>query len=139
MSGVNKVILVGNLGADPDVRHTSTGKAVAELRLATSQKVGGEDVTEWHRIILWEKSAEVAGQYLKKGSKIYVEGRIQTRTYDDKDGVKRYITEIVASTFQMLDRKADEPQAANEAAPPARKTRAKRVAEPSLDDLFGEE
>lgn len=102
MASVNKVILVGNLGADPEARSTAGGKAVTELRLATSDGRGEHATTEWHRIILWEKQAETAAKYLKKGSKIYVEGRIQTRTFE-KDGVKKYITEIVGHSFQMLD------------------------------------
>lgn len=105
MSGVNKVILVGNLGADPDLRRTSTGKAVAEMRLATTSTYGGEDKTEWHRIIVWDKAAENVAKYMSKGSKMYIEGRLQTRSYDDKDGNKRYVTEIVANDVQFLDGK----------------------------------
>lgn len=104
---INKVILVGNLGADPELRYTSGGKAVAELRLATTFGFGEKAQTEWHRVIVWEKSAEAAGKYLKKGSKVYVEGRIQQRSYDDKDGNKRYVTEIVANEVKFLDSKKD--------------------------------
>ena len=106
MSSINKVILIGNLGADPDQRFTKGGKATAELRLATSRKFKGadgnlEEATEWHRVVLWDKQAEAAGKYLRKGSKVYVEGRIQTRQYE-KDGETKYITEIVAHDIQFL-------------------------------------
>jgi single-strand DNA-binding protein len=107
-SGINKVILVGNLGADPDVRTTAGGAAVTTLSLATSDswkdKVTGADQkkTEWHRIILWNRLAENAGKYLKKGSKIYIEGQLQYRNYE-QDGQTKYITEIVARDMQFLD------------------------------------
>ena len=107
--GVNKVILIGNLGADPEIRHTSSGISVANVNLATSEswtdKTTGDrqERTEWHRLTLWRQLAEIAGQYLKKGSKIYVEGKLQTRSWDDKDGQKRYSTEIVVDDLQMLD------------------------------------
>jgi single-strand DNA-binding protein len=107
MAGINKVILVGHLGADPDLRYTASGGAVCELRLATSESwkdKGGEkqERTEWHRIIVWGKTGEACAKYLAKGRMAYVEGRIQSRSYDDKDGVKKYITEIVASDVQFL-------------------------------------
>ena len=107
--GVNKVILIGNLGADPEVRHTPDGVAVANFNLATSEswndRTSGEkqERTEWHRLVVWRKLAEIAGQYLKKGSKIYVEGKLQTRSWDDQSGQKRYTTEVVVNDFQMLD------------------------------------
>lgn len=105
MSSVNKVILVGNLGADPELRYTGSGKAVCDLRLATSNTWtrDGEkqEATEWHRVVVWDKSAESCAKYLKKGRQAYVEGRIQTRTYD-KDGETKYITEIVASDVKFL-------------------------------------
>jgi single-strand DNA-binding protein len=107
MASVNKVILIGNLGADPEVRYTAAGKAVAELRVATSFKSGDNETTEWHRIIVWDTMAENAGKYLSKGKSVYVEGRIQTRSYDDKDGNKRYVTEIVAERMQFLSPKGD--------------------------------
>ena len=105
--GVNKVILVGNLGADPDMRYTPSGAGVCELRIATSDswtdKNGQrQERTEWHRVIVWGKRAEVCAKYLSKGRQVYVEGRIQTRNYDDKEGVKRYITEVVANDVQFL-------------------------------------
>ena len=107
--GVNKVILIGNLGAEPEVRQTPSGVPVANVSLATSEswidKATGDrqERTEWHRLVLWRKLAEIAGEYLKKGSKIYVEGKLQTRSWDDKDGQKRYSTEVVVDDMQMLD------------------------------------
>jgi single-strand DNA-binding protein len=105
--GVNKVILVGNLGADPDMRYTPSGQGVCELRVATSESWNDkngqrEERTEWHRIVVWGKRAEVCSKYLAKGRQVFVEGRIQTRTYDDKDGNKRYITEIIAMSVRFL-------------------------------------
>jgi single-strand DNA-binding protein len=99
--------LVGNLGADPDMRYTPSGQGVCELRLATSESWNDKNGqrqgrTEWHRIVVWGKRAEVCSKYLSKGRQVYVEGRIQTRTYDDKDGNKRYITEIIAADVQFL-------------------------------------
>lgn len=103
---VNKVILIGNLGADPELRYTSSGKAVADLRIATSESYGRgadrEEKTEWHRVVVWERTAENCAEYLSKGRKVYVEGRIQTRSWDDKDGNRRYTTEIVARDVQFL-------------------------------------
>lgn len=110
MSGVNKVILVGNLGRDPELRYSPNGGAVANLSLATSlqwkDKNTGEKVekTEWHRIILFRKLAEIDGEYLRKGSKVYIEGHLQTRKYQDKNtGQDRFITEVVVDELQMLD------------------------------------
>ncbi|NCN26152.1 single-stranded DNA-binding protein [bacterium] len=108
MAGVNKVILVGNLGKDPEVRHTPQGMAVGNFPIATSEswndKSGQkQERTEWHRIVVWGKLAELCQRYLSKGRKAYVEGRLQTRAWDDKDGNKRYTTEIVATTVQFLD------------------------------------
>ena len=105
--GVNKVILVGNLGADPDMRYTPSGQGVCELRVATSESWNDkngqrQERVEWHRIVVWGKRAEVCSKYLSKGRQVYIEGRIQTRTYDDKDGNKRYITEIIANDVQFL-------------------------------------
>jgi single-strand DNA-binding protein len=105
--GVNKVILVGHLGADPDMRYTPSGQGVCELRLATSESWNDkngqrQERTEWHRIVVWGKRAEVCSKYLAKGRQVFVEGRIQTRSYDDKDGNKRYITEIIANDVQFL-------------------------------------
>ena len=110
---VNKVILVGNVGKDPEIRHLDTGVAVANFSLATSETYtakNGEKVTttEWHNIVLWRGLAEVAEKYVTKGRQLYIEGRIRTRTYDDKDGNKKYITEIYGDTMQMLGTKADD-------------------------------
>ena len=105
---VNKVMLVGNLGKDPEVRYTGSGVAVATFSVATNESWKDQDGnpqerTEWHNIVAWRKLAEICGQYLKKGSKIFLEGRLQYRTYDDKNGVKRYVTEIVMNEMVMLD------------------------------------
>lgn len=106
--GVNKVILLGNLGNDPEVRYTGAGKAVANVSLATADswrdKESGDqqERTEWHRVVFFDRLAEIVGEYLNKGSQIYVEGRLQTRKWQDKDGNDKYSTEIVASEMQML-------------------------------------
>jgi single-strand DNA-binding protein len=107
MASVNKVILIGNLGADPETRYLPSGDAVTNIRIATSETwkdKGGEkqEHTEWHRIAFFGKQAEIAGEYLKKGSPVYVEGRIRTRKWQDKDGQDRYSTEIVADRMQLL-------------------------------------
>jgi single-strand DNA-binding protein len=103
---VNKVILIGNLGADPEVRYTQSGTAVANFRIATTEtwKKDGEkeEQTEWHRIVTFARLAEICGEYLSKGSKVYIEGRIQTRKWEDRDGNPRYTTEIVAREMKML-------------------------------------
>ena len=107
--GINKVILIGNLGADPETRHTAGGSAVTNLSVATSEswrdKQTGEtkENTEWHKVVMFSKLAEIAGEYLRKGSKIYIEGRLQTRKWQDRDGNDRWTTEIVANEMQMLD------------------------------------
>ncbi len=105
--GINKVILVGNLGADPELRYTSGGQAVCDMRMATSEKWTGKDGqpnerTEWHRIVVWGRSAESCNEYLHKGSQAYVDGRIQTRKWEDRDGNTRYTTEIVANRVLFL-------------------------------------
>jgi single-strand DNA-binding protein len=108
MASVNKVIIVGNLGRDPETRYMPNGEAVTNVAVATTEswkdKNSGDkkEITEWHRITFYRKLAEIAGQYLKKGSSVYVEGRLQTRKWTDKDGVERYTTEIIADTMQML-------------------------------------
>jgi single-strand DNA-binding protein len=107
---INKVILVGNVGKDPEIRHIPNGAAVAQFSLATSEtykdKTGAKTTqTEWHNIVLWRGLAEVAEKYVKKGDPLYIEGKIRSRSYDDKDGNKRYITEIIGETMQMLGRK----------------------------------
>lgn len=112
MAGVNKVILVGNLGKDPEVRHLESGRAVANFSLATTEfykNKNGERVsnTEWHNIVMWTPLAEIAEKYLRKGNSVYVEGKLQTRSYDDKDGNRKYITEVVVQTLNMLGSKND--------------------------------
>lgn len=107
---VNKVILIGRLGADPEVRYTTDGTMVTSFRMATDETWKTKDGektqrTEWHRIVTFRKLAEICGNYLTKGKLVYIEGRLQTRSWDDKEGVKRYTTEIVASNMQMLDSK----------------------------------
>ena len=111
MAGVNKVILIGNLGADPEVRYTQSGSPVANLRIATSERWTSRDGqpqerTEWHRVVTFGRLAEHCRDYLAKGRQIYAEGRLQTRQWEDKDGNKRYTTEIVAQTVQFLGRGA---------------------------------
>ena len=107
--GVNKVILVGNLGQDPEVRYMPNGNAVANISVATSEtwkdKNTGDNQerTEWHRVVLFRRLGEIAGEYLKKGSKVYIEGKLQTRKWQDQNGQDRYTTEIVADQMQMLD------------------------------------
>lgn len=106
--GINKVIIVGNLGADPEMRYTASGTAVANLNIATSEewkdKQAGEkkEKTEWHRVVMFGKLAEIAGEYVKKGQQIYIEGKMQTRKWQGQDGQDRYTTEIVANEMQML-------------------------------------
>lgn len=105
---LNKVMLIGNLGKDPELRYTTSGVAVATFTIATNeswkdQEGNLQERTEWHNIVAWRKLAEICGEWLKKGKKVYIEGRIQTRSYDDKNGVKKYVTEIVADDLIMLD------------------------------------
>ena len=112
MAGVNKAILVGNLGRDPEMRHTPNGQAVVNFTLATSEtwtdKSGErQERTEWHRIVVWGKTAEMCNQYLSKGRTVYVEGRIQTREWEDKDGNKRYTTEINAQNVNFIGPRTD--------------------------------
>lgn len=112
--GINKVILIGNLGADPEIRYMPTGGAVANITIATSEswtdKNTGEkkEQTEWHRVVVYQRLAEIVGEYLRKGSKVYVEGRLRTRKWQDQQGVERYTTEIIAAEIQMLDRRNDD-------------------------------
>lgn len=113
MKGVNKVILIGNVGQDPDARTTGNGVAVTGVSLATSEswkdKNGeAQEKTEWHKVVFWNRLGEIAAQYLTKGSKIYVEGKIQTRKWQDKEGNDRYTTEIVGNNMQMLGSKPAE-------------------------------
>ena len=124
---VNKVTLIGNLGKDPELRYTSGGVAVATFSMATSEswkdpEGNTQERTQWHNIVAWRKLAEIVGEYLKKGGKIYLEGRLQYRNYDDKNGVKRYVTEIVMDQLVMLDSRgtgaASAQQDAGSAPPP---------------------
>ncbi|MFN0256081.1 single-stranded DNA-binding protein [Pedobacter ureilyticus] len=111
MSGINKVILVGHLGKDPEVRHLEGGVTVASFPLATSETFNKDgkrvEQTEWHNIVLWRGLAEVASKYLQKGKLVYIEGKLRTRSFEDKEKVKKYVTEIVAENFTMLGRKSD--------------------------------
>ena len=120
---INKVILVGNLGADPDMKYTQSGTAVATLSVATSRswkdKEGNkQDETEWHRVVVWAQSAEFCGNYLGKGSKVYIEGRLQTRKWQDQNGNDKYTTEIVAATVQNLSPRSGEGSGGGSQEPP---------------------
>ncbi len=132
---VNKVILIGRLGQDPEVKYTPSGAAVVTISLATNTSYKGQDgntveQTEWNRVVAWRKTAEIIGQYCKKGSRIYVEGRLTTRSWDDQNGVKRYTTEVVTEHVQFLDSKSDSGTAPPSPPPPADT----HVAEPSADE-----
>lgn len=146
MAGVNKVILIGNLGADPEVRHLQNGASVANFRIATSEtykdKQTGEkrEQTEWHSIVAWRGLAEITERYLRKGSKVYVEGKLRTRQWQDKDGNTRYTTEIHADEMTMLDRAAGEgmsaaPRPAQASAPAASVSAPQPAAAGDEDDL----
>ena len=141
--GINKVILVGNLGADPETRYTASGAAITNIRIATSEtwrdKQTGENQerTEWHRVVFFSRLAEIAGEYLRKGSQVYVEGSLRTRKWQDQSGQDRYTTEIVANEMQMLGGRGDDASARpaqggfrDSAAAPSRKAPA-QSAEPS--------
>lgn len=123
MGSVNKAILIGNLGADPELRYTPSGAAVAHFNIATTERWKDKDGqpqerTDWHRIILWSRQAEIAKEYLRKGSSVYIEGRIQNRSYEDKDGVKRYVTEIIGQRMQFLGGKTGAPSEGGGGEPP---------------------
>jgi single-strand DNA-binding protein len=151
MASVNKVILIGNLGRDPEVRYLPSGDAVANLNIATTEKwkdKGGEqqEQTEWHRVAFFGRQAEICGEYLRKGSQVYVEGRLQTRKWTDKDGNERYTTEIRGDRMQMLGGRAAgggteppardaarEPEPSTSAAPPGKPAGNKKPA--NFDDL----
>ena len=117
MAGVNKVMLIGNLGRDPEVKYTPSGTALATFSIATTEEWKDRDTgekqqrTEWHRIVAWRRLGEICGEYLRKGSQVYIEGKLQTRDWEDRDGNKRYTTEIVAQTMQMLGRPSREGRA----------------------------
>lgn len=143
---VNKVILVGNVGKDPEVRHLDSGVAVANFSLATSESYtakNGERVTttEWHNIVLWRGLAEVAEKYVTKGRQLYIEGRIRTRSWDDKDGNKRYTTEIYGDSMQMLGTKADNPATSGQtqATPQSSPASTPVANEPQIEEPGGDE
>lgn len=146
MASVNKVILVGNLGADPEVRYLPGGEAVANLRLATTDtwkdKEGNkQELTEWHRVSFFGRQAEVCGQYLKKGSQIYVEGAIRTRKWQDKDGQDRYTTEVKGDRMQMLGGRqgmGDEPPRESGGGRPAARPQAQTPPNSSMGGNFGD-
>jgi len=122
MRGVNKVILIGNLGADPEVRYTNTGTPVANFRIATNETWTtreGERTTrtEWHRVVAFGKLSEICSEYLNRGKQVYVEGRLQTRSWEDKDGNKRWVTEVVATNMVLLGAPADQMRDMEEAFP----------------------
>ena len=144
MASVNRVIVLGNLGKDPEVRYTPNGSAVCSITVATSRawkdKTSGEKVeeTEWHKVVLYDRLAEVAGEYLRKGKPVFIEGRLKTRKWQDKDGNDRYTTEVVAESMQLLGgRDGGEEQAERPAARPASKPAAKPAGKSStsFDDM----
>ena len=140
MSGVNKVILIGRLGGDPEIRYTPSGAAVANFTMATSENWKDKDgqkqeKTEWHKIVVFAKLAEICGEYLHKGKQIYIEGRIQTRSWEDRDGNKRYTTEIVANQMQMLGNKGDSPQSASSGGSGGSGGRPSSAEEPPVPDM----
>ena len=142
--GINKVILIGNLGKEPEVRFTPEGSAVANIVIATSDswrdKNSGEmqERTEWHRVVFFNRLAEIAGEYLHKGSKVYLEGSLKTRKWTDKDNNERYTTEVVASEMQMLDKKGDIDSSAASFAEPAAAPK-KQAASAAVADTLAED
>lgn len=139
MASVNKVIIVGNCGRDPETRYMPNGDAVTNIAVATTEswkdKSTGEkkELTEWHRITFYRKLAEIAGQYLKKGSQVYIEGRLQTRKWTDKEGVERFTTEIIADTMQMLGSKQGGNDHQNDERPAQRQPTSKQA--PNFSDM----
>lgn len=121
MADLNKVMIIGRLGQDPDIRYMPNGKAVANLSVATSYKTSTTESTEWHRVVFYERLAEVAGEYLTKGRQVYIEGRLKTRKWQDKEGNDRYTTEIVGYRLDMLGSRDEQsaPQTSNEQRPPS--------------------
>ncbi len=145
MAGVNKVILVGHLGKDPEIRVTESGKKVANFSLATTESYkdkNGErvDSTEWHNIAFWGPIADVIEKYLKKGSQIYLEGRLKTRSYEDKEKIKRYITEVIGQTMTMLGRPHDSnTSSTNYIAPTSKNTNSEPVNQSLVSDEEGDD
>ena len=144
--GVNKVILIGNVGKDPDVRYMPNGNAVANITLATSEswkdKSSGEtqERTEWHRVVFFRRLAEIVGEYVKKGSKVYIEGKLQTRKWQDQSGQDRYTTEIIADEMQMLDSKGGGSSASFDSGRPASTaSNAPASSAPMPDDGFDDD
>lgn len=138
MASVNKVILVGNLGRDPEMRYTNSGEAIANLAVATTDKYKDKSgqltsQTEWHRITFFGRTADVCGEYLKKGNQVYIEGALRTRKYTDKDGVERYVTEIRGDRMQMLGGRRD----ADDAPAPQRNREAPGTAQPPRGGASG--
>jgi single-strand DNA-binding protein len=145
MSSVNKVILIGNLGRDPEVRYAPSGGAICNITLATTRswknKESGErqEETEWHRVVLYDRLAEIAGEYLKKGRSVYIEGRLKTRKWTDKDGVEKYTTEVIAQELTLLggrqDGASDGAQAAPASRAPAPASRPAAKSSAGFDDM----
>ncbi len=135
---VNKVILIGRLGADPEIRYTAEGQAVATFRIATNEvrvKNGErQEHTEWHRIVAFGRLAEICGEYLSKGRQVYIEGRLRTRSFEDREGQRRYITEIVASDMRMLDGRRETETVGSSFGSYSNETKEESVPEPPPDD-----
>lgn len=145
MASINKVILIGNVGQDPEVRYLQDGKAVCAVSLATNEKWKKDGVThedvQWHRLVFWERTAEVVGEYVRKGTSIYVEGKLATREYEDKDGVKRRVTEIIVRDMKLLgvrseseDKPADKPASRPADKPASRPAGKPKGGIPDMDD-----
>ena len=143
--GINKVILIGNLGKDPEVRYMPNGGAVANITLATSEswkdKQSGEqkEQTEWHRVVFYQRLAEIVGEYLKKGSKVYIEGKLRTRKWQDKDGQDKYMTEIIADEMQMLDSRGGSGAGSSNDSPKSEKSGSSQHSEPAGMDDFNDD
>jgi single-strand DNA-binding protein len=141
--GINKVILVGNLGTNPEIRNMPSGGAVTNISVATADswkdKNTGQqqDRTEWHKVVFFNRLAEIAGEYLKKGSKVYIEGALRTRSWEDKDGTKRYTTEIIASEMQMLDSKGDNAEQSSYNQPKSSNDNASNTSANASQDVSG--
>lgn len=139
MAGVNKVILVGNLGKDPEVRHLENGATVANFPIATTESYkdrngNRQESTEWHNIVLWRGLAEIAEKYLRKGNQVYIEGKLRSRSWEDKDGNTRYITEVIGDNLTMLGGRSDSTDSAAPAKESAPKAPAKNTIEEEEDD-----